>query len=278
VTLTIPKDVSDHLSDANIPLDSIDSIILSHSHTDHLGDPSLYPNTTSLVVGPTFKTNPTLYPGYPLNSKSLIPQVVLEGREVIEVVFNTGLEIGGFPALDFFGDGSFYLLQGPGHTFDHICALARTSEDKFVFMGGDAAHHNGQFRPTELIPLPEFIVPSPFEDHHSQSFCPGSVFESIHPASASGGEYTTMPFYNLSSKTTASMTDGEATLAKLEVFDASADVLLAIAHDISMMEILPFLPAQLNGWEKTDWKELNKWKFLQDFEKALELAGNQTKS
>ena len=207
-----------------------------------------------------------------------MPQIVLEGREVIEVEFNTDLEIGDFRAIDFFKDGSLYLLQAAGHTHDHICALARTSEDKFVFLGGDAAHHNGQFRPTELLPLPESINPSPFEDLHSNSFCPGSLFEPIHPASARGEDYKTTPIYKLSSKTSVSLTEAEATLAKMEVFDASPDVLVAIAHDISMMEILPFLPTKLNGWETKDWKELNIWKFLKDFKTALELAANQTQS
>jgi hypothetical protein len=42
-----------------------------------------------------------------------------------------------------------------------ICAdSARTTNggagaDTFVFMGGDACHHGGEFRPTEYRPLPE---------------------------------------------------------------------------------------------------------------------------
>ena len=277
--VNITKDVIDHLQDASIPLDSIDSIIWSHSHNDHIGDPSLYPNTTSLIVGPTFKSNPKLYPGYPINNESVLPQVIMEGRDVIEVEFNdTGLQIGNFSAIDFFGDGSLYLLEGPGHTPEHICALARTSKDKFVFLGGDAAHHNGQYRPTELIPLPEYIRPSPFEDVHSHSVCPGEIFERIHPAVALGEDYRTTPFYNQSSTADASVIDGGITLGKAEVFDASPDVLFIISHDGSMKDILPFLPAKLNGWEERDWKELNRWKFLQDFEKALELAGNGTQN
>lgn len=39
-----------------------------------------------------------------------------------------------------FGDGSFYLLEAPGHATGHMCGLARTTADPplFVFMGADA--------------------------------------------------------------------------------------------------------------------------------------------
>jgi hypothetical protein len=79
---------------------------------------------------------------------------------------------------------------------DHICGLARTSEDKFIFMGGDAVHHNGEFRPNQHLPLPKSITPSPFEAPTSHSFCLGTIFEPIHPSTlASSGNYKTTPFY-----------------------------------------------------------------------------------
>ena len=36
------------------------------------------------------------------------------GRNVHEINFNSGNKIGQYPAHDFFGDGSFYLLDVPG--------------------------------------------------------------------------------------------------------------------------------------------------------------------
>lgn len=54
------------------------------------------------------------------------------GRFVRELTFEEGedhpvLSIGDFKAIDFFGDGSFYLLDTPGHAVGHLCGLARTS-------------------------------------------------------------------------------------------------------------------------------------------------------
>jgi len=81
----------------------------------------LFPKTTNLVVGPGFNSSPTLFPAYPHNMDSPIDAAALEGRRLIETSFqDSGLEIGGFRAYDFFGDGSFYLLGTFRHCRRHI--------------------------------------------------------------------------------------------------------------------------------------------------------------
>jgi hypothetical protein len=114
--VNVEKDVAEQLRDSNVTLESINSIIWSHNHLDHTGDPSLFPKSTSLVVGPRFKSDKTTFPGYPKNPDALVVDDAFEGREVVELDFSTGLDIGGFPAIDFFGDGSFYILNAPGHS------------------------------------------------------------------------------------------------------------------------------------------------------------------
>jgi hypothetical protein len=54
----------------------------------------------------------------------------------------------------------------------------------------------------------------------------------------------------------------------MEIFDASPDVLVIIAHDNDMMDILPFFPKTITGWDATDSKAVGTWKFLKDFETA----------
>ena len=52
------------------------------------------------------------------------------GRQIREIDFSnekTPFKIGRFHAHDYFGDGSFYLLDTPGHSIGHICGLARTT-------------------------------------------------------------------------------------------------------------------------------------------------------
>jgi hypothetical protein len=60
----------------------------------------------------------------------------------MEVDFTSSdITIGRFKAFDYFGDGSFYILDSPGHAVGHINALARTSaspKPSFIHLGGDS--------------------------------------------------------------------------------------------------------------------------------------------
>ena len=58
-----------------------------------------------------------------------------------------------------------------------MCGLARVSTilDSFIFMGGDACHHGGEFRPSEWLPLPSSISPN-LLDLKSKIPCPGSLY------------------------------------------------------------------------------------------------------
>lgn len=57
-------------------------------------------------------------PGYPAREDSPILQSDYEGRSVREISFDdTGFILGNFRAMDFFGDGSFYLLDSPGVSY-----------------------------------------------------------------------------------------------------------------------------------------------------------------
>lgn len=53
--------------------------------------------------------------------------------------------IGPYPnAIDYFGDGSMYIVDAPGHIGGHVNILARTSaEGSWILLGGDSA---GDFR------------------------------------------------------------------------------------------------------------------------------------
>ena len=193
-TINVDKDVATILKENGVDVDggAIESIIWSHHHWDHVGDASTFPRSTGLVVGPGFVNQ--YLPGYPKNKDSTLMESDFEGRDVREVNFEkegNGLKIGRFNALDYFGDGSFYLLDTPGHSVGHMCGLARTTSnpDSFIFMGGDASHHGGEFRPTEYSPLPKHVQPRPPE-RRGHNICPGHLLQDIHPSNSA-----TKPFY-----------------------------------------------------------------------------------
>lgn len=43
-------------------------------------------------------------------------------------------------AMDFFEDGSFYVIQAPGHLPGNLCAAARVQGGDWVLLGSDCCH------------------------------------------------------------------------------------------------------------------------------------------
>ncbi|KAK6073158.1 metallo-beta-lactamase superfamily protein [Seiridium cupressi] len=266
------EEVFDMLRNGGVDPATIEAIISSHHHVDHVGNPSLFPYTTDLIVGPGFKE--TILPGYPKNPKSQVLESDYEGRNLREINFDDesqGLTIGGFRAVDFFNDGSFYLLESPGHTIDHIAGLARThtSPSRFIFMGGDIAHHASQWRPSELLPLPKELEPSALGAHSELNnrfnVCPGELFiEHAHPQRS--GE---VPFLKTKAGHPYDREMAERSVRPMERFDADDNVFIITAHDAKFSPGLDFWPKGANGWFKAGWKESSTWEFLKDFSSVV---------
>ncbi|OJI99599.1 hypothetical protein ASPVEDRAFT_128900 [Aspergillus versicolor CBS 583.65] len=264
--MDVEKDIATILrEDGRILPGEIDSIILSHWHADHIGDPSTFPSHVELVVGPGFRD--AFLPGYPADPNAVILESDYAGRQLREIDFVPGLEIGGFRAMDFFGDGSFYLLDSPGHAIGHMCGLARTTSSTFIFMGADGCHHCGSLRPNNSLPLPSEVSPSPFSvpPHLQGTTCPGSVLEAIHPRNS-----RTEPYYSrLAPAPSRDVPVAETTLGKMMLFDGNEDVFVIIAHDRSLLDVIDFFPSRVNEWKRKGWKEAGRWRFLEDFKDAV---------
>lgn len=237
-------------------------------HWDHIGDLNgTFPPSTQLVVGPGFKE--AHLPGYPTNKESPLLQHDFESREVREVDIvkeGAGLKIGRFNAYDYFGDGSLYLLDTPGHSIGHICALARTTPDSFVFMGGDACHHGGEFRPSEYLPLPSELSPSPLPKFNP---CPGHLLQDAHRTKSA-----TEPYYLCTPGFAHDLDVCNWTIEGLQEFDASENVFLIVAHDDSLAQVVgdSLYPDSVSDWQHKKLAKKAKWNFLKDFEGAVEEA------
>jgi glyoxylase-like metal-dependent hydrolase (beta-lactamase superfamily II) len=243
---------------------AIAAVIWSHTHFDHIGDIAAFPRTTKLVVGKDFRRTAT--PGRRVSPAPILSDHDFQGREVEEVNFSQAqVRIGRFAAYDYFGDGSFYLLDTPGHAVGHMSALARTSASppSFVLMVGDASHHAGELRPSVSVPLADEINPSPVPEIFSPG-CPSHLFLSINPLKSK-----VEPFYKLTEQLNYDVSLANSTISGLQELDGEDNVLVLTAHDSTALENIAFFPDSINDWLRHDWKNQLRWKFLRSFKQEL---------
>ncbi|KAI0775596.1 Metallo-hydrolase/oxidoreductase [Trametes elegans] len=133
-----------HTADESLRKGGVDpadvkTAIISHLHFDHVGNTSMFPNATFFLGA---DAEELLAHSYPVDPKSpcLQSAVPLEHTRFLDAEFTQS--IGPFPrAYDFFGDGSMYIIDAPGHLPGHINVLARTNPTgSWIYLAGDTAH------------------------------------------------------------------------------------------------------------------------------------------
>jgi glyoxylase-like metal-dependent hydrolase (beta-lactamase superfamily II) len=275
-TVEVPKSVREILDEGGIDTKNVEAVVWSHHHLDHVGDVSEWEPGTKLIVG--LGTKEDVFPGWPANPAAPFHEAEVAGREVKELDFSSSsLKIGRLRAIDYFGDGSFYFLDSPGHCRGHVCGLARvtSSPDSFVLMGGDAIHHGGELRPHQWHPLPESISPNPFDvgfyltASPTASPCPGEVFANLL---AEVGGSKTSPFYRPSTGPASvhfDVAQAVDTIKRLQEADAHNNILIVAAHDASMLHVVDFFPKTANDFVQKGWVQKARWAWLADFAKAV---------
>ncbi|KAJ7935613.1 hypothetical protein B0H13DRAFT_2304642 [Mycena leptocephala] len=242
LVMPVDRDIVEQLVDHGVDLDSINAVIWSHAHFDHIGDMSKFPASTELVFGAS-----TVTATYAVDPKSALTETDLAGRKLVPLKFEESpLEIGGFKAHDYFGDGSFYLLDVPGvPPRGHVCALARVTPSSFVFLGADACHHAGMFRPTAKL--------------HRHVPCPGELLAATR-RSVSATHFPppdTAGHFDLAARK-APMLD----VAENGYYDEPP------AARASIAKMGPF-PTSLNAWQAKGWKRDLTWAFLDEANPAF---------
>lgn len=74
-----------------------------------------------------------------------------------------------------------------------------------------------------------------------------------------------------------SLPDAIESVNKMEVFDASPDVFVVIAHDTSLVDVLPFFPETISNWDSANHKSVGTWRFLKDFGEIIKLQKTDAK-
>lgn len=166
---TIP-DVCDSLIHGGLDPADIDGVILSHMHYDHVGTPSRF-TTAKFIVG--HGTRHILRNGMNYHSAAHFEKDLLPDDRTIELPVQKNISRFGHPieiatqfaknslssvspegrhdwnelypfenVIDLFDDGSFYIVDSPGHLLGHINVLVRVSSDRWIYLAGDACHHS----------------------------------------------------------------------------------------------------------------------------------------
>ncbi|PVH97705.1 hypothetical protein DM02DRAFT_597228 [Periconia macrospinosa] len=254
-----PKSPADilrqHGSPAQQP-ENVKAVIFSHMHFDHVGDGAKTGFTNAEIwVGPTCCTYAR--PGYPVekDAPTLSETLPVDGsRRIVEVFISdeeferTGdaragkvrkakveglyegvdlrVGVGAFErGFDYFGDGSAFLIDAPGHAAGHLEMLVRVKvngdgeEDDFALLAGDCYHH------PELMKDPQRTARPPF----------------------SKGSMHTDPEVAID------------TMARTKAFYEKENVLVAGAHDFSVGEAIVSGKEEIEGlvclneWRSKGW-------------------------
>ncbi|KAI0644582.1 beta-lactamase-like protein [Trametes meyenii] len=151
VKLQGQPDLRAALAKGGLSPEDIKHIVISHIHFDHTGDPSLFPAATYYIgadASPVIQEHAPHFHGtvYAVDTPP-------ERTQFLEAEYWPPL--GPFVhALDFFGDGSAYVVDAAGHVPGHLNLLVRTSEDGgWLLLAGDSAHDwriiNGKASPAD---------------------------------------------------------------------------------------------------------------------------------
>lgn len=148
-------DTKDSLSKGGLnAAKDIDYVILSHVHWDHIGTPSDYTGSKFIVGSGTFYILENGAPHYTKDMMEVeplprertyelppIPDSKLKDQAFANQTQHKWQRISSLPhAVDFFGDGSMYLIDSPGHLRGHTNALLQVAPEKWVYLGGDCCH------------------------------------------------------------------------------------------------------------------------------------------
>lgn len=212
---SVAEDAFDILSRGPVSPAEIDAVIFSHLHFDHIGDCTKFPHAR-MIAGPGSKA--ANGEGWPVNPKSPFSSALVQHPKYSELSFETQewSPLGPFArAHDFFGDGSFYLIDTPGHMPGHLGALALTGPGEWFFTGGDCCHHRS------------ILVGS-----RPMSVTSGPMGRCFHSNPQVAGE----------------------TLGKIRQLEKLGKVFVALAHDSFLVGTMPQYPESVNGWSEAAWK------------------------
>ncbi|KAI1843763.1 hypothetical protein JX266_010022 [Neoarthrinium moseri] len=140
-------ELGEQLKSVYVHPNEIDSIIFSHAHWDHCRPSKGEFPHAKVKFGPG--TGAYCQPGHVQNGK-IVPNVQWDARifgdDYIKQIEYEELQGPWVPwgpferGMDYFGDGSFWILDAPGHMVGNLAAAARLTNGHYVILASDCCH------------------------------------------------------------------------------------------------------------------------------------------
>jgi N-acyl homoserine lactone hydrolase len=133
----LDKTITGQLGEIELKTSDITYVALSHTHGDHIGNVSLFPNSTILMqrVEYTWISSPD-------GTNDNVNQLKALARKLLGTPKQLQLLDGD---TDAFGDGSVTLISTPGHTPGSQSLLVHLKKSGFIILSGDVVHLKENF-------------------------------------------------------------------------------------------------------------------------------------
>jgi N-acyl homoserine lactone hydrolase len=139
----LDKTISGQLGSIGLKTSDINYVAISHTHGDHIGNVTLFPDSTILMQR---AEDTWIHSGNGPNDN--VNQLMALARQLMGNPKHLQLLDGD---TDVFGDGSVTLLSTPGHTPGSQSLLVHLKNSGFIILSGDVVHLQENFE-KEIVP------------------------------------------------------------------------------------------------------------------------------
>jgi len=139
----LDKTVSSQLAEIGLSTSDVNYLLVSHTHGDHIGNVSLFPNATVVMQKAEYDWINAPLPSDPdLKTLVTLARTLLGRPNRLELISGD---------IDLFRDGSMMLLSTPGHTPGSQSLMVHLKNTGYVILSGDVAHLEDNFN-REVVP------------------------------------------------------------------------------------------------------------------------------
>lgn len=139
----LDRSVTDQLAQIGLKTTDIGRVAISHTHGDHIGNVSLFPDATILMQRAEHDwIHSANGPNDNVNQLMALARKLMGTPKKLQLIDGD---------TDVFGDGSVTLIATPGHTPGHQSLLLRLRNSGYVILSGDVAHLEENFE-RDLVP------------------------------------------------------------------------------------------------------------------------------